>query len=174
MFQDGSMKIREAIESDSGGMIELFYKLDSETKYMMMEPGERNFTVDDQAKQIKSFSEANNMIMVVALVKGVVSGFLVASSGTANRNRHSASMIIGVAKNHWGQGIGTSLIEYMEDWARSFSMHRIEFTVVETNAAARSLYRKCGYIEEGVKRDSLKVDGKYVNEIYMSKLFKVI
>ncbi|MBU2709172.1 GNAT family N-acetyltransferase [Zooshikella marina] len=71
-----------------------------------------------------------------------------------------------------GKGIGKSLIETIENWARLSSVHRIELTVVESNSAVRNLYKKCGYVEEGIKRDSLKVDGEYVNKVYMSKLFE--
>ncbi len=39
------------------------------------------------------------------------------------------------------------------------------------NHKARKLYLKQGFEEEGIKRQSLKVDGHYVDEIYMSKLF---
>jgi RimJ/RimL family protein N-acetyltransferase len=109
--------------------------------------------------------------MAVAIMENQLGGSIVASCGAANRNRHSAYMVTGVVKSHWGKGIASALIQYMELWAKSKSVHRIEFTVIENNSAARSLYKKCGYVEEGLKRDSLKIDGNYVNEIYMSKLF---
>ena len=165
------MKIREAAESDAQGMVDLFCKLDSETKFLMMELGERKISVESQAKRIESFGHCPDQLMAVSLVEDAVVGFIAASCGTANRNRHSAYMVIGVEKAHWGKGIGKCLIQYMENWARSVSVHRIELTVVESNVAARSLYKRCGYVEEGIKTDSLKVDGIYVNEIYMSKLF---
>ena len=165
------MKIRQAVESDANEMVELFHKLDSETKFMMMEPGEREISIDTQSERIKSFNEGHGNLMAVAQADNVLVGFIVASCGSANRTRHSAYMVIGVERAQWGKGIGKSLIEFMETWAKSASIHRIEFTVVEANTSARFLYRKCGYIEEGIKRDSLKVDGEYVNEIYMSKLF---
>lgn len=165
------MKIREATESDAKGMVDLFFKLDSETKFLMMEPGERKISVKIQAKRIERFAHCPHKLMAVSLVDDTVVGFIVASRGTVKRNRHSAYMVIGVEKAHWGKGIGKCLIQYMESWAGSTSIHRIELTVVESNVAARSLYNRCGYVEEGIKRNSLKVDGSYVNEIYMSKLF---
>lgn len=166
------MVIRKAIESDAVNMIELFVKLDSETSFMMMEPGERKLNVEDQAKRIKSFTSSDAKLMAVAEVDGDLVGFIVASSGMANRNRHSAYMVIGIQKAFWGQGIGSALNEFMEAWVDKAGIHRVEFTVMEGNSAARTLYKKYGYAEEGIKRDSLKVNGSYVNEIYMSKLFK--
>lgn len=46
------------------------------------------------------------------------SGFIVVSAGTANRNRHSAYMVIGVQKSFWGQGIGSALMAFMESWGQ--------------------------------------------------------
>ena len=166
------MKIREAIEPDAQQMIDLFSKLDNETSFMMMEPGERKVSIEDQVKRISSFANASDKLMAVAEKGDVLAGFIVASSGVANRNRHSAYMVLGVQKAFWGQGIGGALIEFMESWVIKAGIHRVEFTVVEGNSAARGLYKKYGYDEEGIKRDSLKVNGSYVNEIYMSKLFK--
>ena len=62
-------------------------------------------------------------------------------------------------------------MQTMETWVQRQGLHRVEFTVVESNAAARALYNKFGYVEEGVKRDSLRINGTFVNEIYMAKLF---
>jgi RimJ/RimL family protein N-acetyltransferase len=162
--------IHEAIESDAQALVELFCQIDSETQFMMMEPGERDTSLENQKSKIKAFSESKNKLMAVASMGESFCGFIVASCGAANRNKHSAYMVTGVVKSHWGKGIATALIQYMEHWAHSQAIHRIEFTVIETNSAARSLYKKCGYEEEGLKRDSLKIDDVYVNEVYLSKL----
>jgi RimJ/RimL family protein N-acetyltransferase len=49
-------------------------------------------------------------------------------------------------------------------------MHRIDLTVMAHNARAKRLYDAMGYFEEGVNRDSLYVDGRFVDEIMMAKL----
>lgn len=167
------MEIREAIESDAQKMIDLFARLDNETSFMMMESGERKISVEDQKKSISSFARSSNKLMAVALIEDQIIGFLVATSGAANRNRHSAYMVVGVQESYWGQGGGSALIEFMEAWVSSTSIHRVEFTVMEGNSTAKALYKKYRYVEEGIKRDSLKVNGSNVNEVYMSKLFKL-
>jgi len=62
------------------------------------------------------------------------------------------------------------LLAALEEWAQFNGYHRLELTVMESNVAAKKLYSKCGFVEEGVKRDSMKINGAYVNEFYMSKL----
>jgi RimJ/RimL family protein N-acetyltransferase len=49
-------------------------------------------------------------------------------------------------------------------------IHRLELTVVTENQAGLQLYKKMGFEIEGTKRQSLYIDGKFVDEYYMSKL----
>ena len=58
----------------------------------------------------------------------------------------------------------------IEAHVRNAGMHRIELTVMAHNARAKRLYDAMGYFEEGVNRDSLFVDGRFVDEIMMAKL----
>lgn len=41
---------------------------------------------------------------------------------------------------------------------------------METNAKALFLYQSMGFETEGLKRNSLKVSGNYLNEDFMAKL----
>jgi RimJ/RimL family protein N-acetyltransferase len=43
--------------------------------------------------------------------------------------------------------------------------------VRETNAGAIALYRKAGFVVEGLQRDAVHVDGIYENVICMALLF---
>ena len=45
----------------------------------------------------------------------------------------------------------------------------MELTVLTSNERAKNLYRKLGFIEEGVRRGSMLLDGDYVDELYMAK-----
>ncbi|WP_392396641.1 MULTISPECIES: GNAT family N-acetyltransferase [Paenibacillus] len=40
------------------------------------------------------------------------------------------------------------------------------------NERAAALYKKMGFEIEGVKRNSIRMDGKYVDEYYMGKIFE--
>ncbi|WP_277674608.1 GNAT family N-acetyltransferase, partial [Piscibacillus halophilus] len=58
----------------------------------------------------------------------------------------------------------------MEEWAIKVQLHRLELTVIVENKAAVNLYKKMGFEIEGVKKDSLKLGERYVDEYYMAKL----
>ncbi|WP_454054312.1 GNAT family N-acetyltransferase [Clostridium sp. Marseille-Q7071] len=51
-----------------------------------------------------------------------------------------------------------------------FNLHRIELSVFEFNERAIRVYKKLGFVKEGIKRDSLYFNHKYHNEIIMSIL----
>ena len=99
-----------------------------------------------------------------------INGFLVAVGGTLNRNKHSLYCVLGIRQNYTGNGVGLKLLLEMESWAKSNQFHRLELTVMEHNSRAISLYKSFGFEVEGLKKNSLKVNGQYVNEHYMSKL----
>ena len=47
---------------------------------------------------------------------------------------------------------------------------RLELTVECVNTGAKHLYEKNGFIVEGVRPKSMKVNGKFVDEYYMGKI----
>ncbi len=162
--------IRKPRIEDAAGLIELFRQLDEETSFMLFEPRERNITTEQQKHRLEVFENSSTDIILVAEDNGIIVGFIVGIGGSANRNRHSLHIAIGILQAYWGQGIGQELMRSLESLAKERNMHRLELTVMAHNERAISLYQKCGFEYEGIKRDSLRVEGEYLNEIYMSKL----
>lgn len=164
------MNIRMIKENDSEQFLLLGKALDEETHFMMLEPGERTMTIEEQSHRIKNvLSHDNQMIFVVEHENQLV-GFLGAYGGSYRRNYHCAYIVIGIRKDFTGQGIGRKLFEYLEQWAIDHNLHRLELTVMAHNERAIHLYQKMGFQIEGIKRDSLYVRGKYVDEYYMAKI----
>jgi RimJ/RimL family protein N-acetyltransferase len=164
------MIIRSIGESDSEEFLLLSKTLDQETQFMMFEPGERTTTVDEQCQRIKNVLSQDNQIIFVAEHESRLVGFLGAFGGSFQRNRHCAYIVIGILQAFVGRGLGSQLFKVLEEWAMKHNIHRLELTVMSHNERAISLYRKMGYQTEGVKQDSLWVNGKYLDEYYMAKL----
>lgn len=163
--------IREIREEDAPEYLELAQRLDSETEFMMLEPGERSYGVEQQLQRIRNVLETENAVMLVAEHKGRLIAVLGASGGIYRRNRHNVYIFVGVLQAYAGQGIGTRLFEELEAWARRLGyIHRLELTVMTHNARAIGLYRKMGFEIEGTKRHSIRAGGEYIDEYSMSKL----
>lgn len=164
------MNIREITKDDASNFINLVKQVEKESEFMLFEPDERKITIEQQFKRIESMQlEENSTIFIAENVDKLV-GYLVVIGGSANRNKHSAYLVIGVLKQFSGLGIGTKLFEKLQEWSVQHKIHRLELTVMNHNERAISLYKKAGFEIEGTKRNSLFVNGTYIDEYYMSKL----
>lgn len=162
------MIIRQAEEQDSEKLAWLIQEVESTSNYMLFGPGERKFNPEAQRKMIKAFSAEPNSNILLAEVEGEFAGYLIARGGNVNKNKHSAYLVIGIREDFRGKGVGTRLFGELFDWAGGIGLYRLELTVITKNQAALALYKKMGFVIEGTKKDSLFIDGQYMDEYYMS------
>lgn len=163
------MVIREINLKDAEKFWQMQSALDKETKFMMLEPDERKKDIDRIKGMIENIRKANDFLFVVEENDELI-GFITANRGTSNRTKHRAYVVIGIRKAFQGRGLGTKLFSELDKWAVNTGIHRLELTVMVQNVTAKALYEKCGFVVEGVKKDSMCVDGEYVDEYYMSKV----
>lgn len=166
------MKIREVKLSEAAEFLKLCKRLDRETDFLLLEPGERKITVKEQEEKIKNVLATENKNIFVAEDKGNLIGYLIASGGKFKRNWDTIYIVIAILQDYTGQGIGTKLFERMENWARKNDFHRLELTVMAHNDRAVNLYRKMGFEIEGRKKEGLYVNGEYIDEYYMGKIIE--
>ncbi|CAG34769.1 GNAT family N-acetyltransferase [Desulfotalea psychrophila] len=70
-----------------------------------------------------------------------------------------------------GNGVGTFATEgALKHAFLDLNLNRVYLTVLEENEAARALYKKVGFSEEGKHRQAVFKEGKYMNMIQMSIL----
>ena len=162
--------VRPATEADAPALVELRRKLFAETSFMLWEPAEFTHTAEHERKRIANLTSQSNSLVLVAEQGAQAVGLLSAIGGERNRLRHLAVLALGVAKSHWGQGIATAMVQEAVAWSARVGLVRLELTVHTSNLAALSVYLRCGFQVEGVRRNSLFVDGKYVDEYLMSLL----
>ncbi len=162
--------IREIEKKDAIEYFELSNKLDQETIFRPYEPGERQLSNEEKKQEIERLINDKNSILLVAEEDNKLVGYLGAYGRSANRLKHTVTIGIGILQSHTGKGIGTKLFETLEEWAIENNKHRLELTVMENNLPGQALYKKMGFVIEGIKRDSMYVNGEYINDIYMSKL----
>lgn len=166
------MEIREIREDDAERFLCLCLRLDQETKYMLYEPGERTTTVEAQRGRIQAILAEGRSTIVVAEDQGELVGYLAVFGGNANRTKHVGYLVVGIVEAHTGKGLGTSLFQAAEAWRAQTGLTKFELTVMVPNERVIALYKKMGFEVEGVKRNSIRMDGKYVDEYYMGKIFE--
>jgi ribosomal protein S18 acetylase RimI-like enzyme len=69
-----------------------------------------------------------------------------------------------VAPDCRGQGIGSSLMDHIENAARGMNCHKVTLEVSESNHGARKLYREVGY---GLTPDGNEKEAVYFLEKYL-------
>lgn len=83
---------------------------------------------------------------------------------------HVFRLTIVVHPGFLGQGVGTSLMRDLMDWAQQTPrVGKIELLVRATNERAIHLYSKLGFVEEGRFRNRVRLpDGELVDDIAMA------
>ncbi|CAH0314211.1 GNAT family N-acetyltransferase [Peribacillus sp. Bi134] len=164
------MLIREIKPEDTESFDLLMKQVETEADFMLMEPGERKGSPEQQRKWLERVDKENNSTVLVAEQGGQLVGYLAVIGGDTRRTKHSAYLVIGILKEYTGRGIGTNLFQRLEEWAITHNILRLELTVVIQNEAGVSLYKKMGYEIEGIKRNSLLINDTLFDQYFMSKL----
>lgn len=81
-----------------------------------------------------------------------------------------ADLSVYIAREHRGNGVGSMLLEQLEQVARSNNFHKIVLFTFPFNQVGQGLYHKLGYWEVGVFHEQGILDGKYVDVMAMEKL----
>ena len=165
-----SAVVKEAAPADAERWVGLKALLDRETHLMLLEPNERDTDVAIVQAQLERTSASSNSVVLVAEDNDQLVGYVELEGGPFQRNRGTATLVIGVLESASGRGLGTRLLGEAERWARAHGLHRLELTVMEHNDRAAALYQRMGYEIEGRRRECLLVDGRLIDEFYMAKL----
>lgn len=156
---------------DATELSKLRIKIDGETENLDRESGEGLLTPEDFEKLIYEDSIAEKTLFLVAEVEGKIVGFTRCEGNKLSRFRHKAEFGICILKEYWGYGIGKVLLENILRWADTVGIEKILLTVIETNTKAIELYKKYGFLEEGLLiKDRIHKDGNYYNTVIMGRL----
>jgi RimJ/RimL family protein N-acetyltransferase len=160
---------------DAIELSKLRIKIDGETENLDREPGEGLLTPEDFEKLIYEDLIAERKLFLVADVEGKIVGFTRCQGNELSRFTHKAEFGICVSKEYWGHGIGKVLLENILMWADAVGFEKITLTVVETNTKAIQLYKRLGFVEEGLLiKDRIHKDGNYYNTVIMGRFKNMI
>lgn len=161
--------IRKAGPDDAAALLRLLHKLDAQSAYMMLEPGERE-AAPDRLRDRLAAQDAAGSFDLVAEETGRLAGWLSAEVLPFRRARRTGYLVLGVDADFAGRGIGAALLATAVDEAQLRGLWRLELTVMADNLRALGLYVRCGFQVEGLRRRALIRDGAPVDEYYMGRL----
>jgi diamine N-acetyltransferase len=86
-------------------------------------------------------------------------------------NRSAEYSIMIGNKLYWSRGVGFIASKYIVSHAfNDLNLHRIYLTVLEKNTRAIALYKKLGFVQEGLHEQALFKNGHYENLVSMALL----
>lgn len=143
--------------------------VDSETKFLAREPGEFNFTLEQEREFIKNSINDENRLFLIGEIDGrIVANCSVGVVSNNKRQLHRAAMGIAVRKDYWSNGIGKKLMRECIKWCKEKGVEQLELEVVTQNDRAVSMYKNLGFKICGTKKPALKyADGTYADNYIM-------
>lgn len=155
-------------------MLEYLKKTSAETPFLLRNPDEVNYTLEQEKEILGKLLEDPYVIMMAAIVDGKVAGNgSISGIGDKRKIRHRCSLAIALYKEYWGLGIGSAMIPYMTELAGKCGWTQVDLEVAAGNIQAIKTYEKCGFTATGVRHNALKFDdGTYSDEILMYKELK--
>lgn len=160
--------LRIAGPDDAAALMKLKQSLDEQTSFMLLEPDERDTSIQTLARHLEEVSRSENSVVIVADRLGHLVGYVELIGGRFRRDRFTTHVVIGVLTEASGAGIGTGLLEEAKRWATARGLHRMELTVMAHNHRAIALYERMGFVHEGRRVECLLIDGKFLDELNMA------
>ena len=75
------VRMRAAGPDDAAALLRLKQRLDQETSFMLLEPGERDTSAAALARHLGSVAQSGNSVVIVAEVDGELAGYIELSGG---------------------------------------------------------------------------------------------
>ncbi len=164
-------QIRLAGPDDAGALLVLQHRLDAQSPFMLLEPGERDQAPGRLRARLQAQGRAGSFDLVAEDEKnGGLAGWLSVEVLPFRRARRTGYLVIGVDTTASGRGIGRSLLAAAEHEASGRGLSRLELTVMTDNLRALGLYLRIGFQVEGLRRQALARDATVIDEYYMGKL----
>jgi ribosomal protein S18 acetylase RimI-like enzyme len=166
-------QIRLAGPEDAGALLALQHRLDGQSEFMLLEPGEREQSPARLRDRLLAQGRAGGFDLVAEGEDGNgdgLAGWLSVEVLPFRRARRAGYLVLGVDVAAAGRGLGRSLLAAAEHEAAGRGLRRLELTVMTGNLRALGLYLRCGFQVEGLRRQALVRGTTLIDEYYMGKL----
>lgn len=162
--------IRNATAEDADRLLKVFRSVAAEGRYILKTPEEADKTLEQEIEFIETHNRDDASLFLIAESGDQLIGAAGLMASPSARHAHTGLLGIFVVREWRGKGIGTLLMERLIDWARRHPViEKINLEVYDHNTDAIRLYRRLGFLEEGLRiRQARFGPGDYADEVLMS------
>ena len=145
--------VRPAIAADARSFLDLYALVVGEGRFIRTDHVHRSMRF--YRKRLAS-SWTPDDASIVAVAGDAVIGSLGITREEHPVTRHVASIGMMVHPDWRGRGVGSALMAKSLQWAQEMGVEKVALSVYPDNDAARALYRKFGFVEEGRRVKQLR------------------
>jgi RimJ/RimL family protein N-acetyltransferase len=170
-LKDGrELVIRPALPDDSCSIIDTVRSNAMERSYVLMDHYGKD--VESEKAYIAGLDARKELLIVADLDHDVVGclAALQADAGRRPETAHIAQVGLHIREQFRGLGIGPHLLGQCVSWAREMGYKKLEANIFTTNQRSLSLFKKAGFVEEGVRQNRIHVGGMFISEVLMGKV----
>lgn len=162
--------LRNAEEDEAEILLKYLKQVYAETPFLIQEPDEITFTIDDEKKYIRENNDSDSDLLLIGMLDGKHVGNCSLMGNHARRLKHRISLGIVLYLEYTGLGIGRIMIEEVCKVAEENGIEQVELEVAANNRNAISLYEKLGFEKVGTLPNNMKYsDGTYTDVHFMVK-----
>jgi RimJ/RimL family protein N-acetyltransferase len=164
--------LRPAVPEDAASIIKTIKSTSPERSYVLMEQYGKDA---DSEKEYIRMTDCEKCLLLVAMVDDEVVGSLAALQADGGQNPQTAHILkIGVhlMEGYRGLGIGSQMLQYVDEWARRHRFKKMEASIFTTNKRSLHLFSRTGFQEEGTRRKRFWVGNEYIDEVLMGKVLE--
>ncbi|WP_419742769.1 GNAT family N-acetyltransferase [Paraclostridium dentum] len=168
-FKNGKTAIlRSPIKEDAQAMIDYLNIIGGESDFITFGKNEFSMSVEAEQDYIERINSMDNSKNVLIIIENEIVGIASITSVQKERVKHNGTLGISLRKKYWGIGLGSEIMYYLIDWAKSNKItKKINLLVREDNIRGVKLYEKFGFEKEGLLKKDICVNGVYYNTIAM-------
>jgi RimJ/RimL family protein N-acetyltransferase len=160
--------LRSPNKEDAQAMIDYLNIIGGESDFITFGKNEFSMSVEAEQDYIERVNSMNNSKNVLIIIENEIVGIASITSVQKERMRHNGTLGISLRKKYWGIGLGSEIMVYLIDWAKSNKItKKINLLVREDNIRGVKLYEKFGFEKEGLLKKDICVNGIYYNTIAM-------
>lgn len=125
----------------------------------------RTFTIEES---LSWFEKTNPDFWAIILNNQMIGYFRISNHSKPNKNLYIGADL---HKDWRGRDMAyKAYLKFIPFLFKEYKLHKITLEVLATNERALNLYKKLGFVTEGIKRQEVLKKGKYIDSIVMSIL----
>ncbi len=161
--------IRQAEISDAEKLLNTIRTLVSQSDYLPKLTEEITLSIEQEEEWINSFLTRDNSLLLVAEYENEIIGNIDLIGNRRKAMEHTAIIGMGLLKNWRNSGLGTALLSAIIDWSKENPILELIWLQVYTeNELGLGLYKKMGFVENGIIKDYFKHNNRYFDNLTMT------